>query len=107
MSTLYLIRHGQARFMTDDYDRLSDLGRLQSRLVGEYMSREGIRVDRLWTGDLVRQKDTAADAAAATVETDFAWPEAGQLSGLNEYPAEDIQGRSGPSSPSAIPSSPG
>ena len=91
MSTLYMVRHGQARFMTDDYDRLSDLGRAQGRLVGEFFAREGICVDRVWTGTLVRQRDTATEAASAAAEAAAPWPEAQVLEGLDEYPAEDIQ----------------
>ncbi len=33
MSTLYLVRHGQASFGSDDYDRLSDAGRRQVALL--------------------------------------------------------------------------
>lgn len=91
MSTLYLVRHGQARFLTDDYDRLSDLGRAQSRLVGQWFAREGVAVDRVWTGTLQRQRDTASLAREAAQEAGAAWPAAEVAAGLDEYPAEDIQ----------------
>ncbi|MFV8818334.1 histidine phosphatase family protein [Haliea sp. E17] len=65
MSTLYLIRHGQASFGTDDYDRLSELGRVQAQRTGEYLYRSGVTLDAVYTGSLKRQKDTASLALAA------------------------------------------
>lgn len=38
MGTLYLVRHGQASFGADDYDRLSDLGWRQSRRLGQWLA---------------------------------------------------------------------
>ena len=58
MSELYLIRHAQASFGTDDYDQLSELGFRQSRLLGEYFDRRGIDFDHLVTGDMRRQHQT-------------------------------------------------
>lgn len=62
MSTVYLIRHGQAG-PVDDYDRLSPLGVEQARRLGRYLrqqanphSREG---DRVIAGGLRRQQETA------------------------------------------------
>jgi broad specificity phosphatase PhoE len=65
MSTLYLIRHGQASFGTDNYDQLSDTGREQVRLLGEYFAETGERVDRIYTGTLRRQRETAEIIASA------------------------------------------
>ena len=38
MANLFLVRHGQASFGADDYDRLSPTGHEQSRLLGEYLA---------------------------------------------------------------------
>ena len=59
MSTLYLVRHGQGSFGTHDYDRLSPLGREQSKLVGEHFAATGEKIDRVYTGSLKRQRETA------------------------------------------------
>ncbi len=91
MSTLFLVRHGQARFLTDDYDRLSDLGRVQSGRVGRYFCDESVTVDQVWTGTLVRQRDTAVEARAASAEAGREWPAALTLEGLDEYPADAIK----------------
>ena len=46
MGTLYCIRHAQASFGSDNYDKLSDLGHGQSRHTGDWFARLGIRPDR-------------------------------------------------------------
>ncbi|WP_181276363.1 histidine phosphatase family protein [Brevibacterium oceani] len=59
MSVLYLVRHGQASFGTDDYDRLSDLGREQSRITGRFLAAQGIEPARVVHGEMLRQRQTA------------------------------------------------
>ncbi len=63
MAALYLIRHGQASFGTQDYDRLSSRGVRQAREAGRYLRVvAGDRV-RMVSGSLVRQRETAAEIA--------------------------------------------
>jgi len=64
MSTLYLIRHGQASFGTDNYDQLSALGRQQIQLLTEYLGTSGERIDRIYSGTLQRQRESAEILAA-------------------------------------------
>jgi len=59
MSTIYLVRHGQGSFGSHDYDRLSPLGREQSRLVGEHFAATGEKIARIYSGSLRRQRETA------------------------------------------------
>lgn len=59
MTQLLLIRHGQASFGAADYDRLSDVGRRQARLVGRQLAARGQRFDVLIAGDMQRQRHTA------------------------------------------------
>ena len=42
MSVLYVVRHGQASFFTDNYDQLSPKGVEQSRLLGKYWKKSGL-----------------------------------------------------------------
>ncbi|MBI1788091.1 MAG: histidine phosphatase family protein [Acidobacteria bacterium] len=63
MSSLYLIRHGQAG-SRDNYDVLSETGRLQARLLGEYFRSSGIRFQAAYTGSMRRQRQTAEIALA-------------------------------------------
>lgn len=59
MSILYLVRHGQACFGTDNYDQLSPTGREQVQVLGAYFAELGERTDRIYTGSLYRQRETA------------------------------------------------
>ena len=81
MSTIHLIRHGQASAGTDDYDRLSKLGREQSRLLGDWWHKQGFETELATNGSLSRQRDTASislDAAGLN-------PLRREHAGLNEY----------------------
>jgi len=69
MATIYLIRHGQASFGADDYDKLSPLGCRQAQWVGQYLRDCGIRFDAAFSGDLLRQRETAELALASQAET--------------------------------------
>lgn len=80
MSTLYVVRHGQASFGAADYDQLSELGQEQARLTGEYFRDQGIVIDAGYSGSLRRQQDTArlvleAQPVKPPVVVDEGWNE--------------------------------
>jgi broad specificity phosphatase PhoE len=79
--TVLLIRHAQASFGTPDYDMLSEIGRAQL----EALTGRGIRADRVVTGSLRRQRDTAGSwvqaAATGAATVDPRW---------NEYRDADV-----------------
>ena len=60
MGTLYLVRHGQASFGEDDYDRLSPLGHRQAQQLGRYLgerfAREGVQIETVLMGSLRRHR---------------------------------------------------
>jgi broad specificity phosphatase PhoE len=58
MAELVLVRHGQASFGSDDYDRLSELGWRQSRWLGEYVAERGAAFDQVVRGSLRRHAET-------------------------------------------------
>jgi broad specificity phosphatase PhoE len=58
VGVLLLVRHGQGSMGTADYDRLSDLGRRQSQMLGARLSRD-LTVGQVWSGGLARQQETA------------------------------------------------
>ena len=64
MPALYLLRHGQASFGTDDYDVLSDLGRQQAAVAAEELRRREVRTPVVISGTLRRQRETAQIAAS-------------------------------------------
>jgi len=63
MAELVLVRHAQASFGADDYDKLSELGWRQSRWLGEYFAERGARFDRVVRGSLRRHAETLAGIA--------------------------------------------
>ncbi|MCO5107101.1 MAG: histidine phosphatase family protein [Burkholderiaceae bacterium] len=65
MSLVFLVRHAQASFGAQDYDRLSELGRQQARWLGGYFAERGLRFSRALAGTLSRQQDTAREVLAA------------------------------------------
>ena len=46
MSNLFLVRHGQASFLEENYDKLSSKGEVQSRMLGEYWVKHGVTFDQ-------------------------------------------------------------
>ena len=65
MGVLLLVRHGQASLGTADYDQLSDLGRRQAQVTGARLAAADLAVDRVVSGALTRQRDTAQAVLAA------------------------------------------
>lgn len=90
MSTLLVIRHGQARLFTDDYDRLSDLGIQQAECLGNWLAQRGVVPDAIYAGSLVRQQHTAEAVIRVMRAAGQSLPELQVHEGLDEYPAEDI-----------------
>lgn len=81
MSTLTVVRHGQARPFDSNPDQLSALGEEQSRALAEYWNRLGVAFDEVWSGSLQRQRQTAELATGAPPLTSDDW---------NEYDANGI-----------------
>ena len=92
MGVLYLVRHGQASFGTDDYDRLSDLGKQQARITGAHLASQGITPTRIIHGGLLRQRQTAEGILAGLGTTTAHSPATQQDTGWDEYDAWGITG---------------
>ena len=60
MAELVLVRHAQASYGAEDYDKLSELGWRQSRWLGEYFAERGAAFDRVVRGSLRRHAQTLA-----------------------------------------------
>lgn len=82
MAELLVVRHAQASFGADNYDKLSDLGHQQSELAGAALREAGWVPDRLVTGTLVRQQETLASMGFDQAPETHA--------GLNEYDFHDL-----------------
>lgn len=59
MALIYLVRHGQASFFNSNYDKLTDLGILQSKLVGRTLSDRLFSPKIITSGSLYRHQETA------------------------------------------------
>jgi broad specificity phosphatase PhoE len=81
MSTLVLVRHGQARPFHPNSDSLSETGVRQAVQLGEYWREQGITFDEVYSGALTRHRQTAEAAGFTNYEV---------LPDFNEYNAEAI-----------------
>jgi broad specificity phosphatase PhoE len=79
LPTLLLVRHGQASYGGAAYDVLSERGRAQAERLAADLARRGFAAERVITGSLARQRDTAAVFGEFAV--DARW---------DEYDADDI-----------------
>ena len=66
MSEIIFVRHGQASFGEKSYDKLSELGVHQVRHLASYWKGLGETFDQLYSGSLLRQKETANELIALT-----------------------------------------
>ncbi|WP_313407540.1 histidine phosphatase family protein [Aeromicrobium sp.] len=66
MGTLHLVRHGQASFGTDDYDRLSEIGTRQSAALGAAWEAGGTIFTDAIAGGMLRHAQTAIAAIDAS-----------------------------------------
>ncbi len=93
MAQLYLIRHGQASFGSQNYDQLSELGTQQSRQLGKWWAERDFAIHRIVTGALHRHQQTASACMSALFDC-----EEGQLdttgwhtdAGFNEYHHHEV-----------------
>lgn len=68
MTTIYLIRHGQASAGAENYDVLSPIGRKQAAITGEHLRNIDLKFSGIYCGTLERQKDTATIATGIDLE---------------------------------------
>ena len=89
MSSIYLIRHGQASFGSENYDQLSDLGELQATRLGQVLSQRLPLFDAVVMGSLHRHRQTAEKCLAEFAQnTDQ--PDLEIDSGWNEYDHQNV-----------------
>ena len=89
MGVIHVVRHGQAAFGTEHYDRLTEIGFTQARLLGAYFARRNIRFDAVFTGTLRRQTETAESILEGHPEPG-AQPPREIFAGLDEYKPEAV-----------------
>lgn len=86
MASLYLIRHGQASFGSDDYDQLSALGERQCRLLGEWWRARGRDAGTVLGGPMRRHRQSFESFCAGFGTT----PDFAVVPGLAEFDHENV-----------------
>ena len=90
MSTLTLVRHGQASMFDDDYDRLSPLGEEQSRRLGRFWAERKIAFDEIYSGPQKRQLHTAEIVGECYSQAGLKFPEIVVIDEMREYDGDGI-----------------
>jgi broad specificity phosphatase PhoE len=90
MSTLVLIRHGQASFFEKDYDKLSAAGETQARLLGAYWAKRGVIFDEVYAGPRVRQRRTAELVGESYLQAGLSWPEPVIYADIDEHQVDQM-----------------
>jgi broad specificity phosphatase PhoE len=90
MATLFIVRHGQASFLAENYDLLSSIGEAQSRLLGQYWSMRNLHFDRVCAGPRVRHRDTLKFVRATYETAGLDFPDVQTVPEFDEYPAEAV-----------------
>ena len=93
MSTLVMVRHGQASFGAANYDRLSEKGIAQSMALADHWVRNGQKFDAAFSGAQERQSRTLEIVRDAYASEGFPFPEPELREAFNEYDAEAIMRR--------------
>ncbi len=90
MSAIYLVRHGQAAFGTDDYDRLTTVGEEQCHVLGRHWTVLGRPLSGIYAGAMQRQRRSAEIFASASRGESTTIPAVTVVPGLEEYDHEAL-----------------
>jgi len=83
---ILLVRHGQAQFGQDNYDKLTDIGIQQSLALGDHFRRLSIYPDAIVSGTMVRHQETASHIVKRLGGS----ANMTELNGFNEYDFENL-----------------
>ena len=87
MTTITLVRHGQASFGKHNYDVLSHVGERQSQILGRHWAQLQPTFDAAYCGAMARQRRTGEEVLAALPG---APPALVEHAGFNEYNADAV-----------------
>jgi len=66
MSNIVFVRHAQASFFSEDYDKLSQHGEQQATQLGKFWKAQGKQLHEVYVGPCLRHRQTAEIALAAS-----------------------------------------
>lgn len=84
MSEICFVRHAQASFGKENYDRLSSLGMRQAEILADYLVRAGLDFHAVYSGSMERQIGTAKKVLSA-MGNRVGEPDLRIVPELNEY----------------------
>src|SRR5215469_7482517 len=90
MGRLFLVRHAQASFLSQNYDQLSSLGETQAQLLGQYWSERNVVFDRVCTGPALRHLQTAQLVSEAYRKAGIDFPAPFVAEDFDEFPGEAV-----------------
>jgi len=90
VSTLTLVRHGQAETFQQEGAVLTPAGEQQAAALARWWLAKGVRFDDVYTGALVRQIQTEQVIAQCFREAGQPWPDATRDPAWNEYDAPGV-----------------
>lgn len=95
MTSIYLIRHGQASFGQENYDKLSPLGEQQASHLGNHLAQRLGAFERVTIGGMFRHKQTAQHCLSNMHDAPHSndWH---SHDGWNEYDHQDILAQHAP-----------
>jgi broad specificity phosphatase PhoE len=99
VSTLTLVRHGQAQAFQKKTAALSGIGEQQAAALARWWLAAGVSFDEVYTGSLPRQTHTEQIVARTFSEAGEPWPQACCDPSWNEYDAPGVLARMVPASP--------
>jgi broad specificity phosphatase PhoE len=99
VSTLTLIRHGQAEPFQWENSRLTETGEAQAAKLAEYWLRHGVTFDEVQTGPLPRQVRTEQVIAEKYRAAGCDWPAAQRDDSWREYDAHGVLQHLAPADP--------
>jgi broad specificity phosphatase PhoE len=93
MSSLILVRHGQARSFESNSDQLSITGEEQARALAKFWIQHNLSFNEVYCGTLTRHRQTAEIAGRCFNDAGIIWPRLQTTPELNEYDAQGMINR--------------
>jgi broad specificity phosphatase PhoE len=90
VSYLFFVRHGQGTLDGGHYDQLSELGRVQSRMLGEAWAARNFKIDYVYSGTQKRHGQTAETVGASYETNGLKFPEIMKDERFNEIDSLDV-----------------
>lgn len=96
MGRLFLVRHAQASFLSQNYDQLSARGETQARHLGSYWARRNVIFDGVCAGPCVRHRQTAELVAEAYRRAGRDFPSSLIMGEFDEFQGDAVLSKSLP-----------